>query len=86
MTAAQPSISITSKNFGFFASTTAVFVFGHPGVQLVALRRVTYGDSAHRFYYTFESAFEVSGNFRDSYAARYMYDAEQRKLQDCSLA
>ena len=42
--------------------------------------------SARRFYYTFESAFEVSGNFRGSYAARYMHEAEQRKLQDCSLA
>ena len=37
-------------------------------------------------YNTFESAFEVSENFRGSYAAWYMHEPEQRKLQDCSLA
>ena len=42
--------------------------------------------SARRFYYTFESAFEVSRNFLGSYTARYKHEAEQRKLQECSLA
>ena len=45
---------------------------------------VTCGDSARRFYYTFELAFEVSGNFLGSYT---LHDTSTRPSnENCKIA